>query len=317
MLGTAGAPPREGRTGLTLAIGTSPRPLVGLLYGSVAAAVIDAAGDLVESLDIIPERLFHDLGPQHAARYHRVDGAVAELRRHATGRHTSGHGIGLSLPSDTPLEEGLLDAIDDVASALDFAWYSEHLSGFATMRGAVPNAEAGRGLPLPYDEEVLEMLVAKVDRVQNRLAMRLLLENPAVFTPGHGGHFREPEFLNELARRTGCGVLLDLHNLAVNERTNDQDCDDYLDQLDLRNVVEVHIAGGTELFGVSTGSYAAVTPPRVWELATEYLPAMTSLRSVIVEFHESSVDRVGVSRIVDELARIHEVVDGPPPAAAA
>ena len=290
-----------------------PRPLVGLLYSSAAPVVIDAAGALVESLDIIPERLFYDLGPQHATdRFHRVDGALAELQRHAAGRHTSGHGIGLSLPSDMPLDEDLLDVVDDLASRIGFAWYSEHLSSFATMRGAVPNAQAGLGLPVPYDEDVLTMLAAKVERVQDRLGMRLLLENPAVFTPVPGCDYREPEFLNELARRTGCGVLLDLHNLYVNERNNHENCDDYLNLLDLGNVVEVHIAGGTELFGVYTDSHAALTPARVWELATDYLPTMTSLQSVIVEFHESSVDRIGVSSIVDELGRMHEVVGGVP-----
>ena len=293
------------------------RPLVGLLYSSAAPVVIEAAGSLVETLDIIPERLFYDLGPGSAARFHRVDGALAGLRHHAAGRHTSGHGIGLSLPSDMPLDEELLDAVGDLAGTLDFAWYSEHLSSFATMRGAVPNAQAGLGLPVPYDEAVLTMLTAKVERVQQRLGLRLLLENPAVFTPIPGCDYREPAFLNELVRRSGCGVLLDLHNLYANERNNHDDCDDYLEQLDLTNVVEVHIAGGTELFGVYTDSHAGLTPQRVWELAAEYLPRMTSLQSVIVEFHESSVERIGVASIVDELERMHEVVGGVPTAQAA
>jgi uncharacterized protein (UPF0276 family) len=304
-------------TAIMMTAGNRPRPLIGLLYSSAAPVVIDAAGALVESLDVIPERLYYDLGPQHPARFHRVDGALAELRRHAAGRHTSGHGIGLSLPSDMPLDEELLDVVDDLAMTIGFAWYSEHLSSFATMRGAVPNAQAGLGLPVPYDDDVLTMLAAKVERVQDRLGMRLLLENPAVFTPVPGCDYREPEFLNKLARRTGCGVLLDLHNLYANERNNHADCDDYLDLLDLGNVVEVHVAGGTELFGVYTDSHAALTPPRVWELAHDYLPAMPALQSVIVEFHESSVEHIGVPSIVEELERMHEIVDGVPTAAAA
>jgi uncharacterized protein (UPF0276 family) len=293
------------------------RPLVGLLYSSAAPVVIEAAGTLVESLDVIPERLFYDLGPDAPTRFHRVDGALAELCRHADGRHTSGHGIGLSLPSDMPLDEALLDVVGDVAGTLGFAWYSEHLSSFATMRGAVPNAQAGLGLPVPYDEDVLVLLAAKVEQVQQRLGLRLLLENPAVFTPVPACEYREPEFLNELARRTGCGVLLDLHNLYANERNNHADCDDYLAHLDLGNVVEVHLAGGTELFGVYTDSHAALTPGRVWELAREYLPRMSALESVVVEFHESSVDRIGVASIVDELERMHDIVDDVPAAMAA
>ena len=297
---------------ITMTIGNAPirsRPLVGLLYSAAAPVVIEAAGSLVESLDIIPERLFYDLGHDSRPRFHRVDGALTELRRLASSRHTSGHGIGLSLPSDMPLDEALLDVIGDLARTLDFAWYSEHLSSFATMRGAVPNAQAGLGLPVPYDEDVLVMLAGKVEQVQHRLGLRLLLENPAVFTPVPACDYREPEFLNELARRTGCGVLLDLHNLYANERNLHEDCDDYLERLDFENVVEVHIAGGTELFGVYTDSHAALTPARVWDLAAEYLPLMASLQSIIVEFHESAVDRIGVSSIVGELERMHEIVD--------
>jgi uncharacterized protein (UPF0276 family) len=294
-----------------------PRPLIGLLYSSAAPSVIDAAGALVESLDVTPERFFYDLGPDHATRFHRVDGALRELQRHAAGRHTSGHGTGLSLPTDRPLDEALLDVVDGVAETIGFAWYSEHLTSFVTMRGDVPNAHAGRGLRVPYDDDVLTLLAAKVERVQERLGMRLLLENPAVFSPGPGCDYREPEFLNELARRTGCGVLLDLHNLYVNERNNHEDCDDYLELLDLDNVVEIHVSGGTELFGGHRDSHPAVTPPRVWELAADYLPAMPSLVSVIVEFHESCVDRTVVPNLVAELERMHEIVDEVPTATAA
>lgn len=285
------------------------RPLVGLLYSSAAPVVIDAAGALVESLDIIPERLFYDLGPNSPRRFHRVDGALAELRRHTADRHTTGHGIGLSLPSDMPLDEQLLDVVADLAESLEFAWYSEHLSSFATMRGAVPNAQAGLGLPVPYDEDVLALLADKVARVQERLGVRVLLENPAVFTPVPDCHYSEAEFLNELCRRTGCGILLDLHNLYTNTRNNDVDSSAYLDELELANVVEVHLAGGTELFGFYTDSHAAPTPPPVWDLADAYVPQMPMLRSVVFEFHESSLDRIGVANIVGELELIHALVD--------
>lgn len=289
------------------------RPLVGLLYSSAAPAVIDAAGELVESLDVIPERLYYDLGPGSVDRFHVVSDGLDELARYAGGRHTSGHGIGLSLPSDMPLDTDLLEVIAGLAERLGFAWYSEHLSSFATMRGAVPNAQAGLGLPVPYDEDVLDLLCGKVNQVQERLGLRLLLENPAVFTPVPDCDFTEPEFLNELCRRTGAGVLLDLHNLYTNVRNNGVDSAGYLDELDLTNVVEIHLAGGSTLGGFYTDSHADVSPREVWDLAYAYVPGMSALRSVVFEFHESSVDRIGVSAIVDELERIHDLVE---PAAA-
>jgi uncharacterized protein (UPF0276 family) len=290
------------------------RPLVGLLYSSAAPIVIDAAPHLVELLDVIPERLFYDVGPRSAQRFHEVSGAVDELRPYAAARRTAGHGVGLSLPSDMPLDEALLDLVGGLHDALGFEWYSEHLSSFATMRGAVPNAQAGLGLPVPYDIEVLDMLAAKVDRVQGRLGVRLLLENPAVFTPVPDCDLSEPEFLNALSRRCGSGVLLDLHNLYANVRNHGIDPDAYLAELDLDNVVEIHLAGGSELFGHYTDSHAALSPPEVWRLAHEYAPDMPNLRAVVFEFHESSIDRLGVAAVVSELERMHELVDRWPPA---
>jgi uncharacterized protein (UPF0276 family) len=290
-----------------MTVGT--RPLVGLLYSSAAPVVIDAAGELVESLDVIPERLYYDLGPGRADRFHLVGDGLDELAGYAAGRHTSGHGVGLSLPSDMPLDADLLEVIAELSRRLGFGWYSEHLSSFATMRGAVPNAQAGLGLPVPYDADVLDMLCGKVIQVQDRLNLRLLLENPAVFTPVPDCELTEPEFLNELCRRTGCGVLLDLHNLYTNVRNNNVDSAAYLGELELSTVVEIHLAGGSELGGFYTDSHADVSPREVWELAYEYVPAMSGLASVVFEFHESSLDRIGVSAVVAELERIHELVE--------
>ncbi len=103
-------------------LGYRPDPIP--LSQHVDDEVIEAAGSLVESLDVIPERLFYDLGPSSEHRFHRVEGALHELRRHAAGRHTTGHGIGLSVPSDMPLDEPLLDVVADVSESLEFSWYS-------------------------------------------------------------------------------------------------------------------------------------------------------------------------------------------------
>jgi uncharacterized protein (UPF0276 family) len=119
----------------------------------------------------------------------------------------------------------------------------------------------------------------------------------------------EPAFLNELSRRCGSGVLLDLHNLYATVRNHGVDADAYLDELDLGNVVEIHLAGGSELFGHYTDSHAALAPPEVWHLAHDHAPAMQNLRAVVFEFHESSIDRLGVAAIVSELERMHELVD--------
>ena len=151
---------------------TEGRPLVGLLYSAAAPVVLDAAGELVELLEVIPERLWYDFGPGSDHRFVDVPGGVDELKLHADGRRLSAHGIGLSLPERHAARCRPRRTTPAARDDVQFEWYSEHLSSFATMRGSVPNAQAALGLPVPYDEVVLDLVVEKVETVQSALEPR-------------------------------------------------------------------------------------------------------------------------------------------------
>jgi len=86
--------------------------------------------------------------------------------------------------------------------------------------------------------------------------------------------------------------------------------------MDLGNVFEVHLAGGSDLFGFYNDSHADLTPAAVWDLAYEYLPRLPELRSVVFEFHASAIGRLGVPAIVGELGRIRRIVDTAAPVGA-
>ncbi|HEX3088464.1 MAG TPA: DUF692 family protein, partial [Ilumatobacteraceae bacterium] len=273
-----------------------------------APVVLDAAGELVELLEVIPERLWYDFGPGSDHRFVDVPGGVDELKLHADGRRLSAHGIGLSLPSDMPLDVALVERLQQLRDDVQFEWYSEHLSSFATMRGSVPNAQAALGLPVPYDEVVLDLVVEKVETVQSALDLAVALENPAVFTPVPYCEMTEVEFMSRLDEATSGGVLVDLHNLYTNERNGGTPAREWLEALPVSAPVEVHLAGGSELFGFYTDSHANPTPQPVWDLADEYVHRWPNVRAVVFEMHESSIDRVGVDAVLDQLHRMHDLV---------
>ena len=200
---------------------TRSRPAVGLLYNPATPDVIEHASDLVEYFAVMPDRLWFDFGPQTATgrRFHRTLGAMDQVRRLAKGRILAGHGLGLSLPSAMPLDEAFVGAIATVAADLGgFHWFSEHLSLFITPKGSVPNAQAGLGLPVVYDEEAFAIITSKLRRLRQALGCRLLLENGSFFTPVPDTDMSEPAFLNRLYAEGYCGTLLDLHNLYVTGR---------------------------------------------------------------------------------------------------
>jgi uncharacterized protein len=285
-------------------------PAVGLLYNPATPDVIEHAADLVEYLAVMPDRLLFDFGQQAPAgrRFHRTLGAIDEVRRYSEGRLLAGHGLGLSLPSAMPLDEAFVGVIAALSAELGgFLWFSEHLSLFLTPKGSVPNAQAGLGLPVVYDEEAFEIISTKLHRLDQALGCRLLLENGSFFTPVPDMEMTEPAFLNRLYAEGYCGTLLDLHNLYVGWRNGGMLPEAYLEELNPDAVEEIHLAGGDDFAGFYMDSHSSVTPPEVWRWAFEYVPRFRRLRAITFEFQETYYERLGPGTLVAELTRMHDL----------
>jgi len=148
------------------------------------------------------------------------------------------HGVGLSLGSVEAVDPVHLDWFVQLVAQVEPFLVSEHVA-WCRQDGVYLNDL----LPLPYTEEALAVLVRNVDRVQNRLRRPLLMENPSTYLEFHHATIAEGEFLAELARRSGCGLLLDVNNLYVNERNHGKPARDVIGMLNPRVVAEIHVAG--------------------------------------------------------------------------
>jgi uncharacterized protein (UPF0276 family) len=287
------------------------RALVGLLNNPVVPSVIEYAPELVEYIDVIPDRLWYDFehGEATGGRFHRVTGAIEELKECATGRVLGGHGIGLSLPSAIPMDMAMVAEVASLGKELNFRWFSEHLSMFLVAHGSVPNSQAGLGLPVCYDEETFCIIKNKLGILKEAFEWDLMLENGAVFTPVPDSDMSEPEFLNRLYSELNCGTLLDLHNLYVQSVNVTLSEREYLAQLNPHCVFEIHLAGGDELSGFYTDSHSRLTPDKVWSWAYEFAPHFTNLKAIVFEFHESYFEKLGLDGIVGELERMHELAE--------
>jgi uncharacterized protein (UPF0276 family) len=285
---------------------TQARPAVGLLWNPTASGIIAWVPELVEYLAVMPDRLWDDFGPQSGpARFHTIEPTIDDVRACADGRLVAGHGIGLSLPSAGPLDEALLERVADIAAGLGFAWFSEHLSINALPKGGLLDLQTGLGLPVACDEDSYIIVRDKLRLLKVALDCPLLLENPAIFTPIPEMEMSEPEFLNRLRAEEGTNVLLDFHNLFVTEKNGGVAARDYLDALDPRAVMEIHVAGGNELGGFYLDSHSGLTPPEVWEIAHAYAPHFPNLRAITLEYHESYFAQVGLRAFARELERMH------------
>jgi len=282
-------------------------PIVGLLYNPAVPFVLESIGTRVDFIEVVPDRLWYDFGVGTRERFSHSSGAVDELKRFAADRVVLGHGIGLSLPSAMPLDEALLDEVVDSHRDLSYRWYSEHLSMFLVPNRSVPNAQAGLGLPITLDYEMLALVGDKVKHLGEALGTRILIENPTVFSSIPEPDMSEPAFFNKLHAETGCGMLLDLHNLYANTINLGISAEDYLAELNPEIVIEIHLAGGDMLKGFHTDSHSRPTPASVWAWAREWAPRFPNLAALTFEYHESYHERLGLRGIAREIDLMHEL----------
>jgi uncharacterized protein len=174
----------------------------------------------------------------HAENYMGGGPALRALERLRRDYPLSVHGVGLSLGGADGLDLAHLDRLARLVERLEPALVSEHLS-WSVTGGAYLN----HLLPLPYTDETLAVLCRHVSAVQDRLGRRLLVENPSGYLRFRDSPIPEVEFLNALARRTGCGLLCDVNNVYVTCANLVGDAAAWLDALDPAAVGEIHLAG--------------------------------------------------------------------------
>ena len=162
----------------------------------------------------------------HPENYFGGGPALAALERLRRDYPLSLHGVGLSLGGSDALDTRHLARLAKLIERLDPAFVSEHLA-WSVVDGAYLN----HLLPLPYDEESLDTLCSRVTQTQETLGRKILVENPSLYLRFRHSPISEPEFLGELARRTGCGILLDVNNIYVSCRNFEEDPLAYLDAM--------------------------------------------------------------------------------------
>jgi len=178
----------------------------------------------------------------HAENFMSPGGpSLSALERVRACYPVSVHGVGLSIGGDEPLNEMHLARLAELVGWVRPGLVSEHLAW-----SRFGSAALGDLLPLPYTEATLARVCAHVNRVQARLDRQILIENPARYVDCTASEMAEPDFLNRLARATGCGLLLDINNVFVTACNLDFDPQRYLRALDLAPVGEIHLAGHLE-----------------------------------------------------------------------
>ncbi len=231
---------------------------------------------------------------------------LAWLETIRTRHPLSLHGVGLSLAADAKPDVDHLERLAQLVDRFEPALVSEHLAWSAWRGGYYPDL-----LPFPRTTKALLRIADNVACVQDRLRRPIAIENPSHYLTIVGHEFAEIDFLAELARRSGCRLLLDVNNVHVSANNLGFDAHAYVDSFPADLVAEVHLAGhstdpelGARLL---VDSHDAPIDPAVWSLY-ERLIARIGPRPTLIE---RDGNLPAFDELLQERSRAHEVLSVP------
>jgi len=267
----------------------------------------------VDYFEIAPETTWYETpdGELRENGFSRRFNAIAE---ELPGRFFVAHGVGFSLGTasrrDAARRRRWLDRVALDHARFRFRWYTDHL-GASSLDGAPVTLP----LPLPMTAESARVVRARLADLQT-VVPRVGVENSVSYFL-LGAPLDEARFLDRVVAGARVHLLLDLHNLYTMSVNFGFDTEDYLRQLNLSKVIEVHLSGGADSDGawllsgrvMRLDSHDAAIPDEVWRLAERVLPRCPNLRGVTVERMEGTVSARDVAPLAAEVRRARRLVE--------
>ena len=249
-----------------------------------------------------------------------ADGGAPLALLQAVRQHypVSLHGVGLALGSAAGLDTWHLDRLARLAERIAPVRVSDHAAfARAPQRAGAAVLHANDLLPVAFTTAALDIMVANVQQVQDRLQRPILVENLSAYLHWADDHLDEPEFFNALARRSGCGLLLDVNNLVVNALNDGVDavaaaCA-WVDAIDAAAVGEIHLAGYHDSGDIVIDDHGSRVHAPVWQVYRHALQRLGPRPSLL----EWDTDLPALDVLLDEAAKAGRILDTSAPVAPA
>ena len=240
--------------------------------------------------ELIETRPALDFIEVHSENFFGEGGAALAVLEQARQVYpVSLHGVGLALGSVAGVDDWHLERLEQLVRRIDPVRVSDHAC-FARGALAGQNVHAADLLPIPFNQEALDVLCANVQRVQDRLKRPLLIENLSAYIALGGADREETGFLAALAQRTGCQLLVDVNNIYVNalnaQRVGDandplESCKRWLDRIPRGLVGELHLAGHCVMDDIVIDDHGSRVCDAVWQLHRHALQRFGATPSLI------------------------------------
>lgn len=241
----------------------------------------------------------------HSENYFGDGGAPLEYLEQARAHYPiSLHGVGLSLGSSDELNRRHLHKLKGLIDRIEPGLVSDHLS-WSSVDGIYLNDL----LPLPYTEEALHLFTRRVEQAQDFLGRELLVENPSSYLRYEHSTIPEWEFISEVAKVSGCGILLDVNNVYVSATNHDFDARRYLRAIPAGKVREMHLAGFTvnrhPEGDILVDTHNAPVADEVWKLYRQAVEKLGNIPTLI----EWDTDLPPLEVLLDEARKADAILE--------
>jgi uncharacterized protein (UPF0276 family) len=275
------------------------RPALATTYEGDDPGLLERIVRIVDAIEIAPDTI----AASSAGKVHLRRSVLDEYAAVAGRVDLIAHGVGLSIGSFDHWNEPYIRLLDQLFARFDLAWHSEHLA-CTTVAGE----NVGTMFALPRNEEALDLVCERVQRLQECYRVPFLLEHIIHLLPEAPAEYSPAAFLNAIVSRTGCGLILDAYNLECDAHNQGLDIPAFLDELDLTAVRELHLAGGVEHEGFLLDIHSGLVRESTLKLGLEIVRRAPRLSVVTYEFLKEAVPLIGHDAICDELARIRAAI---------
>jgi uncharacterized protein len=250
----------------------------------------------------------------HSENFFAEGGAALGVLNAARARWpVSLHGVGLGLGSAVGVDEVHLQRLADLVQRIDPVRVSDHACfARAPRQAGGPVLHGNDLLPMAFTDAALDILVANVQQVQDRLRRPILVENLSAYLQWADDTLAEPDFFNQLVQRSGCGLLLDVNNLVVNalnvrhdENWAAQSACAWIDKINPNSVGEIHLAGYQDLGDIVIDDHGSCVHAPVWHVFAHALQRLGA-KPTLVEW-DAALPALPV--LLQEAQRAQSLID--------
>lgn len=278
---------------------------IGLTYHTVLDRVIEKFPGLIQVLEIEPET--HWLQPDHEKEAYTIDYATLEKIRSFPFKKLM-HSIGFPVAGSRVADSIQYPLHNEMISILDVPWMSEHLS-FNKAGHKGKDYITGFMLPQIQTTSGVEAAVKGILSMKENLPIPVAVETGVNYLRVDPNQIPDGKFIAAVTEKADCGILLDLHNLYTNQRNGRQTLREFISQIPLDRIWELHVAGGQMREGFYIDSHSGRIQEDLFETAEWLIPQLSNLGAIIFEVFPDYLDGIGEKAVQEDLERLNRYWD--------